>query len=106
MKIGDRIRTRIDDAIRVYDKLLLVLSNDSLRSQWVEQEVESALEKERREQRAVLFPIRLDDAVLRPVSGWPSLVRNTRHIGDFRDWRNPESYRRAFERLKRDAKVQ
>ena len=38
MKIGDRIRPRIDETIRVYDKLLLVLSKASVESQWVEQE--------------------------------------------------------------------
>src|SRR5215471_3522555 len=36
MKIGDRIRPRIDETIRVYDKLLLVLSKASVASQWVE----------------------------------------------------------------------
>ena len=42
MKIGDRIRPRIDETIRLYDKLLLVLSKTSVASQWVEQEVETA----------------------------------------------------------------
>jgi hypothetical protein len=35
MKIGDRIRPRIDETIRLYDKLLLVLSKHSISSQWV-----------------------------------------------------------------------
>ena len=37
MKIGDRLRPRIDETIRLYDKLLLVLSKTSVASQWVEQ---------------------------------------------------------------------
>jgi hypothetical protein len=37
LKIGDRLRPRIDETIRLYDKLLLVLSKTSVASQWVEQ---------------------------------------------------------------------
>ena len=43
LKIGDRFRSRIDETIRLYDKLLLVLSKTSVASQWVEQEVENRL---------------------------------------------------------------
>ena len=32
MKIGDRLRPRLDETIRVYDKLLLVLSKASVAS--------------------------------------------------------------------------
>ena len=64
MKIGDKIRTRIDEAIRLQDKLLLVLSETSIESQWVEQEVESALEKERDQKRTVLCPIMVDKAIM------------------------------------------
>ena len=49
MKIGDRLRPRIDETIRLYDKLLLVLSKTSVASQWVEQEVETALARERQQ---------------------------------------------------------
>ena len=45
MKIGDEIRPRIDESIRVHDKLLLVLSESSLASTWVKKEVETAFEK-------------------------------------------------------------
>jgi hypothetical protein len=44
MKIGDKIRVRIDESIRIHDKLLLVLSEHSVASQWVEKEVETAFE--------------------------------------------------------------
>lgn len=79
LKIGDKLRPSIDESIRLYDKLLLVLSEHSVASQWVEQEVETALEKERKEQRAVLFPILLDRAIMDIEGGWPALIRNT-HI--------------------------
>ena len=47
LKIGEKFRPRIDEAIRWYDKLLLVLSENSVNSPWVEKEVETAFEKER-----------------------------------------------------------
>lgn len=102
LKIGEKIRIGIDESIRFHDKLLLVLSKYSVASDWVEQEVETALDRERREKRIVLFPIRLDDTVMKIDVGWPALIKNTRNIGDFRRWRNPESYRKAFDRLLRD----
>jgi uncharacterized protein YjbI with pentapeptide repeats len=83
MKIGDRLRPRIDETIRLYDKLLLVLSKTSVASQWVEQEVETALARERQQGTTILFPVRIDNTVMTLETGWPALIRNTRNIGDF-----------------------
>lgn len=106
LKIGERIRSGIDESIRVHDKLLLVLSAESVKSQWVEQEVESALAKEREQRRTVLFPVRLDDAVMVERTGWPAYLRNTRNIGDFSHWKDYNSYRKTFDRLLRDLKAE
>lgn len=95
LKIGDKLRPRIDESIRIHDKLLLVLSKTSVISQWVEQEVETALAKEREQRRTLLFPIRLDDTVMEINGGWPTLIKNTRYIGDFKGWRDHELYRRS-----------
>jgi hypothetical protein len=70
--------------IRLNHKLLLVLSENSINSDWVKEEVETALEKERETHSAVLIPIRLDSAVMESASGWAADIRRTRHIGDFR----------------------
>jgi hypothetical protein len=72
----------------------------------VEQEVETALEKERKEQRSALFPIRLDNVVMQIEKGWPALIRNTRHIGDFTRWQDHDAYRKALKRLIRDLKAE
>ena len=77
LKIGDEIRDVIEVNIRVHDKLLLVLSAHSVASEWVRNEVETALEKERRQKRPVLFPIRLDEAVMGAEAGWAGLVRTS-----------------------------
>lgn len=102
LKIGDRFRQRIDESIRIHDKLLLALSADSINSPWVESEVEAALERERREQRLVLFPIRLDDAVMGTTQAWGADLRRTRHLGDFTRWKDRDSYQTSFTRLLRD----
>ena len=104
LKIGDRFRAKIDEAIRLYDKLLLVLSENSVKSQWVEAEVEAAFEKEQKQKRTVLFPIRLDDAVMDTEEAWAADIRRTRHIGDFRNWKDHDEFQNALERLLRDLK--
>lgn len=104
MKIGDRIRNRIDESIRLHDKTLLVLSKTSLYSQWVEQEVETALRKEREQNCEVLFPVRVDDEVMKIRSGWPALIKDTRHIGDFCQWGDKDCYSKSFSQLLKSLK--
>jgi hypothetical protein len=101
---GSKLRPSIDQAIHAHGKMLLVLSRSSIRSQWVEQEVESALALERKYKRSILFPIRLDDDIMSIDEGWPAFIRNTRHIADFRDWKERGSYMKALGRLIHDLK--
>lgn len=104
MKIGDRIRLRIDEAIHQQNKLLLLLSEHAMESSWVEDEVEAAIEKEQRQQREVLFPVRLDESVMQTTHAWAAKLRRTRHIGDFMNWTDPQAYQIALDRLLRDLK--
>ena len=106
MKIGDKIRDRIDHSIRIHDKLLLVLSEHSINSEWVEDEVESAYEQEKNRGSTVLFPIRLDDAVMDTEKAWAAKLRRSRHIGDFTNWKDHDSYQEAFKRLLRDLQAE
>jgi TIR domain len=103
LKIGDRFRDRIDESIRLYDKLLLILSDHSVESRWVETEVETAFEREHRQpDKTVLFPIRIDDAITQSNRAWAGDIRRTRHIGDFSGWTHHDAYTKAFQRLLRD----
>jgi len=104
LKIGEKFRPRIDEAIRLHDKLLIVLSESSINSAWVETEVESAFEREQQQKKPVLFPVRLDDAVMQTSEAWAANIRRTRHIGDMTHWKTHDDYQRAFERLLRDLK--
>jgi hypothetical protein len=105
LKIGDEFRPRIDESIQVYDRLLLILSEHSVKSRWVQKEVETAFEKEEKENRIVLFPVRIDEAVMHSTVGWAADIRRQRHIGDFRRWKNHHAYQKAFSRLLRDLKA-
>jgi hypothetical protein len=105
MKIGDEFRSRIDQSIHYHDRLLLILSCHSLDSTWVKKEVETAFEKEEREKRLVLFPIRVDEAVMESTVGWAADVHRQRHIGDFTRWKEHDAYKVAFDRLLRDLKA-
>ena len=106
MKIGDKIRPRIDESIRSYDKLLLVLSEHSVASKWVEFEVEAAMDKEQEGKPPVLFPVRVDDTVMESTTAWAIHIKRTRHIGDFTHWKNHDDFQKAFNRLIRDLKAE
>lgn len=105
MKIGDKIRPTIDESIRVHDKLLLILSEHSVQSDWVEHEIEHALDIEKEKKKNVLFPVRVDEAVMESKTGWAGNVRHQRHIGDFTLWKDHDAYRKAFSSLLLDLKV-
>jgi hypothetical protein len=99
------IRPMIDQSIRIHDKLLLILSEHSINSFWVEKEVETAFEEEHKRGGTVLFPVRLDDMVMETDQAWAADIRRTRHIGDFGRWKEHDAYQKAFNRLLRDFEV-
>jgi hypothetical protein len=107
MRTGDRFRDVIDVQIRVREKLLVVLSSASIDSEWVGDEVEAALEEERRSENrpTVLFPIRIDDAVKNTDRAWAAKIRRTRHITDFSRWKEHDTYQKVLDLLLRDLKI-
>jgi hypothetical protein len=106
MRIGAKIIDAIDEAIRLRDKVLLILSKGALVSNWVEGEVSRALDEERTRKQVILFPVRLDDAVMHTSEGWARLLRGQRNIGDFSRWKEHDSYQKSFDRLMRDLHVE
>ena len=105
LPIGEKILDGIDEAIRLRDKVVIILSADAIASDWVEDEVTTAFEEERRRGETMLFPIRLDDAVLETGEAWAGKLR-ARNIGDFKMWKDHDTYKTTFERVLRDLKVQ
>ena len=106
MPIGAKILDAIDEAIRLRDKVLLVLSEGAIASDWVEGEVTRALDEERERKKLLLFPIRIDNAALETKEAWARLLRGQRNIGDFTRWKEHDAYSNGLERLLRDLKVE
>lgn len=103
LKIGNRLRDQIYAAIQNLDKLLLILSEHAVQSDWVEREVELVFERERQPPKTpMLFPIRLDDAVMQTGAAWAGDIRRIRFIGDFCQWQQDARYQLALQRLLRD----
>ena len=103
LPIGMKILDGLDEAIRLREKVVLVLSESAIISDWVEDEVTTAFEEERRRKQTVLFPIRLDDAVMKANEAWASKLR-ARNICDFTKWRDQGAYKATFERVLHDLK--
>lgn len=59
MEGGEYVDSQIDDAIKIHEKLLLVLSDSSINSDWVKREIIKAVNREDKEEKQVLFPISL-----------------------------------------------
>ena len=96
MKMGDESRQRVNQQIRIHEKLLIVLSKFSIESAWIQQEVEAALEEEKNRDRSVLFPIQIDDSSLDGEKEWLVNLQKTHQIYDFSAWNNWEAYYEQF----------
>jgi uncharacterized protein YjbI with pentapeptide repeats len=105
IQIGDRLRTTIGEQARLRDKLLVILSVNSIQSEWIGHEAEKAIAEEKEHGGLKLFAIRLDDAALKAKDGWAETIRLGRTIEDFSNWKNQIDYENAFERLLGDLKA-
>jgi len=54
----------------------------------------------------VLFPVRLDDAVMKTSEAWAAKLRRSRNIGDFRIWKDHDAYQAALKRVLRDLQIE
>jgi len=105
LRVGADLRKQISESIKAQDRILLVLSQASAQSSWVNREVKNALQLEQDRGKTVLFPIRIDDAIF-SVSDSPEIGRlRERYIGDFRGWQDQGLYKQAFSRLVRDLAI-
>jgi uncharacterized protein YjbI with pentapeptide repeats len=98
-KWGEPVWGEIDTAIRHYDRLVVICSRHSLQSPPVIREIERALQKEDREHRNVLFPIRIDDYLFDEWDHPRKADVVSKVIGDFRGWDNHATYTKAFPRF-------
>jgi hypothetical protein len=114
IKGGRKLHEQIDEAIRLHDRLLLILSEHSMSSEWVKTEIAKARKREVKEGKRVLFPVRLVEfAVLRDWECFDAdtgkdSAREIREyfIPDFSNWKDHDSYQTAFQRLVKDLKAE
>jgi uncharacterized protein YjbI with pentapeptide repeats len=114
IKGGRKLHEQIDEAIRLHDRLLLILSEHSMSSEWVKTEIAKARKREVKEGKRVLFPVRLVEFdVLRDWECFDGdtgkdSAREIREyfIPDFSNWKDHDSYQTAFQRLVSDLKAE
>ena len=75
-------------------------------SDCVEQEVETAFEKERKTGEIVLFPTRIDDAIDNIESGWAAHIRRTRHVGNFENWGDDSAFQESLKLVLTNLRVE
>jgi len=112
LKGGRKTHEQIEEAIRVFDKLLVVLSENSLQSEWVMTEIRRARKREHETGKRKLFPIRLVD--FETLRDWQCFDSDTGkdlaievreyHIPDFSNWKDHDHFESAFNRLLSDLK--
>jgi hypothetical protein len=110
---GKKLHEQIETAIRVYDKLLIVLSEASLQSEWVMDELRKGFKAERDTGKCKLFPVRLTDYetlerwVCRDSLSGKDLAEEVRQyfIPDFSHWKEHDEFEAAFARLLEDLKT-
>ena len=113
IKGGRKIHEQIDEAIRLHDRLLLILSEHSMSSEWVKTEITKAHKREVKDDKRVLFPVRL--VSYEAMQSWEyidstgkDLAEEIRQylIPDFSNWKDHDSYQTAFQRLVKDLKAE
>ena len=85
IRVGDSLIDKISEGIELNDYLAIIISNNSIESEWVKREVNAALMHELEEKKVVVLPILIDDCKI------PVLLKEKKY-GDFR-----KSYDEGFE---------
>jgi hypothetical protein len=102
---GDDIYEEVQKGIQLWDKVLLCASKSSLKSWWVDSEIDRIFEKERELFRArqkkvlALIPLRLDDFMLSEWSSGKAQEVKNRIAADFRGWEDEAKFEKEFEKL-------
>jgi uncharacterized protein YjbI with pentapeptide repeats len=95
-----RLEKQIDRAIRHNPTVLVILSENSIKSDWVEHEVRTVRELEKETGRDVLCPVALDDGW--KESPWPKRVMEQvmeYNILDFSRWEDDGEFEKLFKKL-------
>ena len=98
--IAGRLEKQIDRAIQHNPIVLVILSESSIKSDWVEHEVRTARELEKETGRDVLCPVALENSWKN--SPWPKRVMEQvleYNILDFSGWKDDAEFGKLFKKL-------
>lgn len=99
-KRGQKIFAEIITRVKMFDRVIVVCSKHSLESKTILNEIAEALKREKEEHMRSLFPLRMDNYMLRE---WEHPIKSTviaKVVADFRGWnRITDKYEEAFKTL-------
>lgn len=111
---GRKIHEQINEAIGIFDRLILILSTSSMNSEWVKTEIRKARAREVRDKVRVLFPISM--VPFQSIRDWECFDADTGkdvaveireyYIPDFSNWNDNQAYQRVFDELITDLKTE
>lgn len=67
IKVGDSIVEKINKALEAYDNLVVILSRNSVNSDWVKREINSTLMRQLANRKIKIKPILLEDCIIPPL---------------------------------------
>ena len=110
---GEKMHEQIERAIQMHDRLLIILSEHSMQSEWVMTELRKARKQEIQQKRRKLFPIRM--VSFETIREWEcfdadsgkDLAVEIREyfIPDFSNWKDHDSFEASFSRLLKDLRA-
>jgi len=99
LNAGDQFPAEITEAVQRREKLLVVLSKNSLGSELVRKEVMLAQQKKGKGKREVLVPICLDSAYLKSTIDWAVSIRQRL---DIRSFENCQQHSTRYHKMLKD----
>jgi len=111
---GKKIIEQVEVGIKHTDKLLLILSDSSMDSNWVKTEITKAFKKSKEIDQQVLFPISLTK--FESLRDWECFDSNyghdlaneirEYHIPNFENWEDHKEYKKNFDKLVESLKIE
>ena len=102
---GSGSEDAVDISSRIQDRLVLILSRNSIETDWIRDEVGAALrrEQEEREKRKavspILLPVAIDSALGVSELPWVAKMRRDDRVVDFGSWQVDSNYKLGFQEL-------
>ncbi len=104
-KTGDGVKDLINEVNTAGDKLLVILSNNSIDNKLIKTEVEDVLAEESQRKQSILIPLKINEDITSEDKPRLNKILSGKHISDFTNWNKPNEYNIAFNELLENLKV-